>query len=64
MYRPDMLYKTTIIIWTESDPAEETLEALAYAAEQGEGFCSFQGTEEITDASQFPNTEFFGVPEE
>jgi Mn-dependent DtxR family transcriptional regulator len=58
------LYRTTIVIWTKYDASDVELEDLARKAVQGEGYCSQQTTEAITDPVQFPKTEFFGEPEE
>jgi hypothetical protein len=63
------LYKTTIVIWSDYDPATEKVElaALARDAENGESYCSFQESERIEDPAgdpQWDGTEFFGVVDE
>ena len=61
------LYKTTIVIWSEYNPAEAKIEIdyLARDAMQGESYCSKQVSEFVTDPEADPDwdgTEFFGVP--
>ena len=64
MSKPKKLYKTTVVIWSEYDPSFKVeIDELARDAIQGESYCSTQNTEEITDPSQFPETEFFDTPE-
>ena len=57
------LWKTTIIIWTDYDPSEFEIDDLAREAMSGDGYCSEQNTELVTDEAQFPQTEFFDDPE-
>lgn len=56
---PDKLYKTTVVIWTDYDPAHCEIDDLAREAMRGDAFCSSQDTSIVTDRAQFPNTEFF-----
>ncbi len=60
---PSKLWRTTVVIWTDYDPAGMELDDLAREATSGDGFCSQQNTEEISDPTQFPETEFFGEVE-
>ncbi len=57
--KPAHLYRTTIVIWTEYPTDDSELSDLGREAETGEGFCSSQQCEFITDPAQFPDTEFF-----
>lgn len=59
--KPKKLYRTTIVIWTEYPTDSVELPDLAREATTGEGFCSEQECEEITDPNQFPDTEFFNL---
>jgi hypothetical protein len=59
---PAQLYKTTIVIWTEYNPEGADPEQLARDADVGDGFCSTQQTELVTDQRQFPDTDFFMAP--
>ena len=66
--RPDplKLFKTTIVIWTESDPwvRKWELPDLAQQAMGGEGYCSKQLSEKVLDARDDPDwieTEFFDL---
>ena len=60
MNKPNVLYKTTVIIWSTIDPTDKfELDDLAREAINGEMFCSDLSTEKIEDVSQFPDTEFF-----
>lgn len=59
---PDKLFKTTIVIWTDFDPADFEIDTLAREAMNGDAYCSQQTTDPITDKEQFPKTEFFDVP--
>lgn len=61
MALPAKLFKTSITIWTEVPTDGWELDTLAREAIDGEGYCDFIDCTEITDASQFPDTEFFGV---
>ena len=60
MELPNKMYKTTIVIWTDYDPASMELDDLAREAMRGDAYCSQQHVDEITDKSQFPDTDFFG----
>lgn len=63
---PKKLYKTTIVIWTDYDPSRTGMEIddLAREAMVGDGLCSSQETDVVTDKRQFPDTDFFGSEEE
>jgi len=63
MAAPKELYKTTIIIWSDFNPANFAIDELAREAISGDAYCSEQNTEYVTDAGQFPKTEFFDSPE-
>ena len=62
-----MLYKTTIVIWTDYNASQVELEDLAIAATVGDAYCSKQEcvkVEEPFDDPNPPSPEFFGVEEE
>ena len=61
MKRPDALYKTTIVIWTDWAPLHMEIDELAREAVMGDAFCAETDTEYVTDHTQFPVTEFFGT---
>ncbi|HRY01572.1 MAG TPA: hypothetical protein P5256_00480 [Beijerinckiaceae bacterium] len=63
MSKPTVLYKTTIEIWTDYNPACREIDDLAQEAMIGSAFCSLQHTDEVTDPAQFPDTDFFGSDE-
>lgn len=55
------LYKSTIVIWSDFDPAEVELSALAWEAEQGSAICTRFDPVEVTDPdadTDYP-VEFF-----
>lgn len=61
-----MKYKTTIVIWSEYDPADDPtdnmLSDLARDAEQGSAYCSQAVTKPVEDPASDPDwdrTEFF-----
>jgi hypothetical protein len=56
---PNQLWKSTIEIWTDYDPAHVELEDLAREANRGDAFCSGQATELVVDKTKFPVTDFF-----
>lgn len=61
------LYKTTIVIWTQYDPASVELADLAQDATDGDAYCSHSQTERIADPEADPmwdGTEFFDCPGE
>lgn len=61
--KPNKLYKTTIVIWTEYDPGSVELVDLAREAHVGDAYCSKQISEEISQYENDPDwdgTEFFG----
>ena len=60
MSRLDGLYKTTIVIWTDCNPAHREIDDLAREAMVGDAFCSQQHVEHVTGPGQFPDTDFFG----
>ena len=57
--KPKKLYKTTIVIWTEYNTDCWGINALAEEAVSGNAYCDIQDCDEVTDVSQFPDTEFF-----
>lgn len=61
--KPERLHKHTIVIWRSADSRELELEDLAREADRGDAFCSHHGLELVTDQSQFPDTEFFDLPD-
>ena len=57
------LYKTTIVIWSEFDPATVELSHLAREAESGETYCSKSRSTLVknpTKDKEWDGTEFFG----
>lgn len=62
--KPQKLYKTTIVIWSEYPTNNVSIEDLAREATRGDAYCSSQRCEGVSDPSKFPDTEFFGDPEE
>lgn len=62
------LYKTTIVIWSETDPTGVLeLEELAMEATNGESYCSSLSSDRVEDPSLDPHwdgTEFFDSDEE
>jgi hypothetical protein len=61
--KPEKLYKTTIVIWTNGEVAAKGLAQLAYEAENGDAFCSSQVTDVVTTSASFPATDFFDLPD-
>ena len=59
--KPKKLYKTTITIWTDYDPDFLEIHELAHEAISGDAYCDSQNTEIVTNASLFPETEFFDL---
>lgn len=60
------LFKTTIVIWSEEDPAGIELSDLARDATDGESYCSKQVSQIVESPSGDPDwdgTEFFDYPE-
>ena len=56
------LFKTTIVIWSEFDPADLEIDELAREAVRGESYCSTAETTKVVDPLSDPNwdgTEFF-----
>jgi hypothetical protein len=64
MSKPQALYKTTIVIWTEYPTDNVSIDTLAAEACTGDAYCSSQKCELISDPNKFPNTEFFGDDDE
>lgn len=62
--KPEKLYKTTIVIWSEFPTEGLELEDLARDADIGDSYCDGLRCEEVTDPAQFPNTDFFGMTAE
>lgn len=61
------LFKTTIVIWSESNPTSTEISALARDAESGDSYCSKRISEPVADPSTDPDwdsTEFFGAEDE
>lgn len=59
-----MLYKTTLVVWSSKKPPEPTkddLGPMGEDADAGRAYLSSGITEEITDQSLFPQTEYFDV---
>ncbi len=62
-----MLYKTTIVIWSDTNPGNATLGDLAYEATEGNSYCSRQETETVAEPEadpQWDGTEFFVTDDE
>ncbi len=61
------LFKTTIVIWSESDPTDKMeLSELSREAESGSAYCSHMRSERIQDPSKdghWDGTEFFNDEE-
>jgi hypothetical protein len=56
------LFKTTIVIWSDRDPASHELEDIAREATQGEMYCSSQKTVQVDDPATdvaWDGNEFF-----
>ena len=56
------LYKTTIVIWSDTDPRDWELATLARDAETGASYCSQMRSEIVTVPTTDPawdGTEFF-----
>jgi hypothetical protein len=57
-----MLYKTTIVIWSEYDGSEVEVEDLAREAMSGDAYCSKSQTERVEKPeldADWDGTEFF-----
>ena len=61
--KPEKLFKTTIVIWSDFDASDCDLADLAIDAVGGESYCSSQVTVEVTDPAKFPAIEFFDMPD-
>ena len=60
------LFKTTIVIWSDTDPSNVELIPLAEDAVTGGSYCSKQDTVVIEDPTEDPEwdgTEFFILPD-
>ena len=58
------LWKTTIVIWSDSDPQGAEIDDLARDAMVGDSFCSKQEILFVQDAEEDPDwvpTEFFDM---
>ena len=64
MSKPQKLFKTTIVIWSEYPTNEYSIDDLAREAISGDAYCSLQHCEGVSDPAKFPHTEFFGDDEE
>lgn len=61
MAKPDKLWKTTIVIWSDTDPYQRLdLRQLVEDAISGDSYLGDNEMELVTDPAQFPDTEFFG----
>ena len=61
----NLLWKTTIVIWSDYDPTNLELENLAREAQTGDCYCSRQDTNQVSigdlpDDPDWDDTEFFG----
>ncbi len=57
------LYKSTIVIWSEENPMQLELSALARGAEVGDDYCSKRHAELVEDPGSDPDwdgADFFG----
>lgn len=62
MPRPEKLYRTTIVVWTDYPPNDMELADLAREATIGDALCDYRVTEVVTDAGSFPDDDgFFGT---
>lgn len=67
MSKPKNLYKTVIVIWSESNGANMELSTLAREAESGDAYCSRSKTTMVEDPTKdkdWDGTEFFGVEDD
>ena len=61
------LYKTTIVIWSDTPPEDIEIDELAREAMVGGAYCSKQIFVKVDDPKSDPDwdgTEFFDMPEE
>ena len=59
---PGKLWKTEIVIWSDSDPRKMELSALAHDAECGDSYCASLKTKLVDDPEADPDwdgTDFF-----
>ena len=61
MPRPEKLWKTTLVIWSDQNPGDISAPMLADAAINGDSLLLTRQTIEVIDPAQFPDTRFFGV---
>jgi hypothetical protein len=52
------------VFWSDFDPRDLEIADLARDATEGDSYCSFQETVEVTDERQYPQTEFFAQLED
>lgn len=69
MSKKRMLYKTTIVIWSEEPSATREIVALAQEATDGTDYCSKQEHVEVPwekrkDDPDWDDTEFFGCDDD
>jgi len=67
MAKTKPLYKTTVIIWSEYDTSETSLEDLGREATQGDAYCSKSTCDAVQNPKQDPDwdgTEFFDGPDD
>jgi len=60
MEKPNRLYKTTIVIWTDFPTSSIGIEDLARETQVGDAFCESSECVEISNKKYFPETAFFG----
>ena len=61
------MWKTTVVIWTDYDPAHLELDRLAHEACRGDAYCSKQHTDVVENVGADPDwdgTDFFGIDQE
>ena len=61
------LFKTTIVIWSDSDPNGADIDQLAANAVNGDSYCSKRKTVTVSNPGSDPDwdgTEFFGINED
>lgn len=67
MRTPKGLHKTTIVVWSDYDPATHELADLVRDACEGDAYCSKQHSvfvEKFEDDPDWDGTEFFGIPDD
>jgi hypothetical protein len=53
------LWKTTLVIWSDTDPSQWSNAHLGRESEEGEAWCETRTTALVTDPEEFPATDFF-----